>query len=300
MVVFGRSSDSTLGVLSDSLFEKVGLSLEGDHFHPLEWVGGLVVLGGSQGNQETVSAELNVLCHQLGVHTDQLNRKGVADEFLLNVDSIGNNLDNALGRKLVNELVVQHAGEITVETLVTRDEFVREGKTRHKSSFLEPEDGAETSREEDSLDNAEGDATLGEACLFGIAPLEGPLGLLLDTRDSVDSVQESHLFTSVLDVGINQQGVSFGVDVLDSDLESVEASALGRLKLGHEILGKILVNNSIRSGEESQNVADEVAFVVGKLDPVGHIGTKIDFLGSPEGSFGFLVHFPELWWANST
>jgi hypothetical protein len=39
------------------------------------------------------------------------------------------------------------------------------------------------------------------------------------------------LLLGVLDVGVDQQGVHLGVDVLDGDLEAVEAAGLGDLDL---------------------------------------------------------------------
>jgi hypothetical protein len=55
-VVVG-ASNSRLGVLSNSLFEKVGLSLKGNHLHPFKGIGGVVVLIASQRNQKTIGDE---------------------------------------------------------------------------------------------------------------------------------------------------------------------------------------------------------------------------------------------------
>ncbi len=252
------------------------------------------MLRGSQGDQQSVGTEFNVLLHQVGVHANELDRKGVADKFLFDFDGVGDNLDNAFGRKLVDELVVEHAGKVAVESLVSADEFVGEGKTGHQTALLEPENGAERSGKEDSLHDAKGDASFGKAGLFGVAPLKSPLGLLLNTWDGVNGVQKTHLFARVLNVGINQQGVSLRVNVFNGNLETVKASGLGGLELRHEILSQVLVDNSVRGGKEGQNVANEMAFVVGKLDPVGHIGTEINLFGGPERGFGLFVHFPQL------
>jgi len=50
-------------------------------------------------------------------------------------------------------------------------------------------------------------------------------------------MEEVHLLLLILDVGINKEGVCFTVDVFNGDLESVEASCLGRLDLGGEVTG---------------------------------------------------------------
>ena len=44
------------------------------------------------------------------------------------------------------------------------------------------------------------------------------------------------------------------MDVFNGDLESVEASCLGRLDLGGEVTGEILVNNTVRSSKEGKDV----------------------------------------------
>lgn len=108
-------SDSTLGVLSHSLLEEVGLSLEGDHLHPLEGVGGFIHLGDVEGGKETVGAELNVLAHHGGVHADELYGEGVGDELLLDGDSVADDVLDSLVGELVHEVAVHHACEVAVE-----------------------------------------------------------------------------------------------------------------------------------------------------------------------------------------
>mmetsp|Transcript_6944 Transcript_6944/g.16721 ORF Transcript_6944/g.16721 Transcript_6944/m.16721 type:complete len:243 (-) Transcript_6944:176-904(-) len=181
-----------------------------------------------------------------------------------------------------------------MESLVARNKLVRKGQARHEPPFLEPENGTEASGKEDSLDDAKGDAPLGETGHVRVAPLECPLRLLLHARNGIDRVQETHLLAVVLDIGVDQQGVGLGVDVLDGDLESVETSSLRRLKLSHEILGQILVDDSVGGGKEGKDVADEVALVVGELRPIGHVRAEIDFFRGPERGFGLFVHFPQV------
>ncbi len=208
------NTHTRLGILADTLLEEVGLALKTNHLHPLEGVDSIVVLAASKGVKETVGAELNVVTHELRVHTNKLDGEGIDDELLLDLDGIRDNLnDTALGQ-LVHHLGVQQAGEVTVQPLVTRDELVREAEAGHESTLLEPEDGAEGSREEDALHSREGDHAFGEAGVVGITPLECPVGLLLDARDGFDGVEEVHLLLLILDVGVDQEGVGLGVDVL--------------------------------------------------------------------------------------
>ena len=49
-----------------------------------------VVLGTSESEKETISNELNIFTHKLGVHADELHREGGGDEFYLDtLDSKG-------------------------------------------------------------------------------------------------------------------------------------------------------------------------------------------------------------------
>ena len=192
------------------------------------------------------------------------------------------------------ELLVQHAGKVTVETFVPRDELVGERQTGHETSLLEPENGAKGARKEDSLHHAKGDAPFGKAGILGVRPLKSPVGLALDTGNGINGVQEVQTFLRVLNIGINQQGIGFRVDVLHGNLESVKASSFGGLNLRHEILRQVFVDNAVRGRKKCQNVRDKVTLVVRQRVPIFHVTAKIDLFGRPEGGFCLLVHFPEL------
>jgi len=85
------------------------------------------------------------------------------------------------------------------------------------------------------------------------------------------------------------------VDVLHHDLEAVEAAGLGDLNLATETLNQVLIDNAIRGSEEGKDVGDEVALVIVQaVVPVVQILGQINLLGGPEGSFGLLVHLPDL------
>ena len=55
--------DTSLLVVTHALLEEVGLALQRDHVHPLEGVLDIVVLGYSEGDQESISDEFNILAH---------------------------------------------------------------------------------------------------------------------------------------------------------------------------------------------------------------------------------------------
>lgn len=98
----------------------------------------------------------------------------------------------------------------------------------------------------------------------------------------------------VSDVGLQEEAVHLGVDVLDRDLESVEGSGFGDLDFLHEPDGEILEDDSVGGGEEGQDVSEEVLLVGGQGFELTNVLREIDFLGGPERRFGFLVHLPDL------
>jgi hypothetical protein len=66
------------------------------------------------------------------------------------------------------------------------------------------------------------------------------------------------LLLGVADVGVDEQAVDLAVDVLDGDLEAVEAPRLRPLDLGREVLREVLVDDAVRRREEREDVRDEV------------------------------------------
>ena len=85
------------------------------------------------------------------------------------------------------------------------------------------------------------------------------------------------------------------MDVFHHDLEAVEAPRLGDLDLSREALDEVLVHDAIGSGEEGENMGDEVALVVVQsVVPVVQVLGEINLLGRPEGGLGFFVHLPYL------
>lgn len=114
----------------------------------------------------------------------------------------------------------------------------------YQAALLEPEDRTETSREEDAFDCRKCNKALTEAAI-GSNPFHCPVCLLLDTRDSLDGVEKLVLLFGVTNVGIDQQTVGFGVDVLHRHLESVETTRFRKLNLVDEAGTKVFQNDSI-------------------------------------------------------
>ena len=73
------------------------------------------------------------------------------------------------------------------------------------------------------------------------------------------------------------------MNVLHHDLETVEASGLRDLYLGAETLDEVLVDDTVRGSEESEDVRDEETLVVVEASiPVVKVLGQIDLLGGPE------------------
>jgi len=140
----------------------------------------VVGLGVAKSQQQTVSNELDVLAHELGVHAEQSTWQSVAEELLLDLNGLGDDGLDRLEAGLVLEEREEKAGEVGVHTLIAGDELVGEGKTGHQATLLEPEDGGEGAAEEDTLNSSKGNKTVGESGVLVGDPSHGPVGLLAD------------------------------------------------------------------------------------------------------------------------
>ena len=297
LVLLGRAGhDTGLLVVTDALLEEVGLASQGNVLHEVEWVGRLVVLLIAERQEQTISDELNILLHEVGVHAEESAWESLSEEFLLNFNGLSDDVLDCLLAWAVLEMGEEEAGEVGVKTLVTGDELVGEGKTSHQATLLQPEDGGKGTGEEDTLNGSEGDETLSKGGVLVLDPANSPVGLLLYTWDSLDGVEEVCALGLLLDVSVDEERVCLGVDVLNHDLETVEAASLWDLDLAGETLEQVLVDNAVRGGEESKNVGDEVALIVVQaVVPVVKVLGEINLLCGPERGLGLLVHLPDLW-----
>merc|ERR1711957_835482 len=112
-----------------------------------------------------------------------------------------------------------------MQTFVSRDQFVGEGQAGHEASLLEPEDGRKRAREEDTLYGCESDNALAKGGLLVRDPGQSPLGFSGDGSHRLDGVEELDALGGLADVCIDEEGVDFGVDVFDHNLETIKASS---------------------------------------------------------------------------
>lgn len=126
--------------------------------------------------------------------------------------------------------------------------------------------------------------------LFFVHPFHRPLRFLFDDVNVLYGIEEVFFFVLILDVGINEEGVGFWVDVFHGDLEAVKASSLGDLDFWAELLCKVFHDYSITGGEEGEYVFDEMFLIGVEFFPISEVLNKIDFFSGPEGGKMFFVH----------
>jgi hypothetical protein len=113
-----------------------------------------------------------------------------------------------------------------VESFVTTDRFVAEAEARHESAFFEPEYGAARAGEENAFDGGKCSAKL---ALVGLHHLRAQLALRW-THGTVLMAWSRCSFSFGY-----EEGVRFAVDVLDCNLEAIEALGFG----GRDFSGEV-------------------------------------------------------------
>mmetsp|Transcript_15251 Transcript_15251/g.33601 ORF Transcript_15251/g.33601 Transcript_15251/m.33601 type:complete len:238 (-) Transcript_15251:447-1160(-) len=186
-------------VLTHALLEKVGLALQGNHLHPIKRIRGVPDLAVPQCTQQAIRHKLNILCHQILVHADEVTWQRATDEVPLHFNGSTDDVLNNVFGQFVLQHGIEQARKIRMQTFVAGDEFVGESKPRHQAPFLQPEECTEGAAEEDALHRCEGHQTLGEASLF-VHPLHGPPGFVAHGWHGVDGIKELVLLHRVFDV----------------------------------------------------------------------------------------------------
>lgn len=177
-------------VLADLLLEEVRLALERDELHKAERVLGVVDLFVAQLKQEAIRDKLDVLRHQLAVHAEQVDGQGFREELLLDDDGFADDFEHAFFGGLLDQVAEHETGKVGVESLVARDQLVREGQAGHEATLLEPEDGREAAAEEDALDGGESDHALAKVGVLARDPVHRPVSLFLHTGQRLDRVEQ--------------------------------------------------------------------------------------------------------------
>ena len=125
-------------------------------------------------------------------------------EFLLDNDSLCDNLADNLRVRPPLKMQEEETHEVGVLTLLMADGLVIEGEARYKTMLLEPEDGRKGAGEENTLDSGESDKMLCERRFHIRDPVECPVGLLLDTWDGFDGTEGVLVLLWVFDVSVDE------------------------------------------------------------------------------------------------
>jgi hypothetical protein len=99
-------------------------------------------------NGKTVSHKLDILAHEFCIHTNQFTWQGFRNEVLLNLHGLTNNVMGILLAEFVLDLAVQQTRKLSVQTLITRNQFIALRQSWLQTTLLEPLNRAEGSTEE--------------------------------------------------------------------------------------------------------------------------------------------------------
>ncbi len=226
-------------IFSYTFLKKVCLSLQGNHFHPLKWIFNLIIFWDSKLEQKSVSYKFDVLAHQCGVHSDQLYWKRFSYEMHFNINSIRYDFKDLLIRYFVVQVLVKQASKISMHSFVSANQLVWKCETWHKTSFFQPEYCTKASWKENSFYACKCNKSLSKVT-FWSDPLDCPFSLKLDRLDWVNCCKQLVLLLLILNISVNQKGISFRVDIFHHHLKAIKASCLWNLNFCHKSLGKIL------------------------------------------------------------
>src|SRR6056300_1988171 len=140
-----------LPIVTHPFLKEVSLSIKGDIFHKVKWILGVPDRSHTNLLQQPIRHILNVLGHLFGVHTNEVTWKCVEDKPFLNLNSFLHDGVNGLGLWLVPQQLEEFHCKLLMETFIARDELIREAKTWHETSLLEPENSTDTATKEYTL-----------------------------------------------------------------------------------------------------------------------------------------------------
>src|SRR5688572_2916512 len=96
---------------------------------------------------------------------------------------------------------VQEAGKFAVQPFIPAYQFIAESKTRHQSSLLHPENGAEASAEENSFYGCKRHKTFCKASVLN--PAKRPFGFFLYGWHCINGMKKTVFFLRIFNIGVN-------------------------------------------------------------------------------------------------
>jgi len=95
-------TNAQFGVFSNAFFEEVCFALKANRFHPFKWVLDFEVTVATEAEEQSVSAEFDVVTHHCRVHSNQFNWEGFNNEFHLDCNCTDDNLNDLGFQKSVD------------------------------------------------------------------------------------------------------------------------------------------------------------------------------------------------------
>jgi len=155
-----------------------------------------------------------------------------------------------------------------MEGLITGNEFVGKGQSRHKTPLLNPINRGKGRREKEALHHGEGDETSRETTTFIVKPLLRPLEFLGNTGEILGGLEETGLLLFITNIRIYKETITFTMNGLYGDLEGIEGPSFRYLDFVHKTGGEIIGYEGITTTEKCENHLDEILFVGTKLLPI--------------------------------
>lgn len=180
-------------------------------------------------------------------------------------------------------------GKVSVQSFISRYQFIRKGQSWKKWAFFKPEDGTKWSRKENSLNCCKSYQPFMEGSI-PVHPFHRPLCLLPHNVDVCNCGKEIIFLIGVFDVCINKQRIGLRMNVLHSYLKSIEAPSFWDLHFSAKLFSKVFKDYPITGREKGQNVFDEMLFFFIELLPILEILIEVDLISSPKRSQVLLVH----------
>jgi hypothetical protein len=212
---FFSSAHSGLGILGDSAFEKVGLALQANRFHPLKGtLLDFVNFRESQFDEKAIGNLAYVVLHGRRIHANKSNGQSITDKGALGIDALLHNLAYAiLSRSLFgSQFAKETAGKIPMETFVASNELIGLAKTIHKeASLFHVKDARKGTAKGDAFDACKGNESFAKARMLARGPLESPVGLGLDARKLLNSTKELLLLVCVANKRVDELAVDFAL-----------------------------------------------------------------------------------------
>ena len=116
-------------------------------------------------------------------------RECFRNELLLNLHGFTNDFMHLGSWYFLLNFFIESTGKVGMKTLITCNEFIRGGQTRHDAALLQPINGTEGSAEEDAFHHRKGDQTSGKVLCSGFNPLLSPLCLQSDTGNRLSRME---------------------------------------------------------------------------------------------------------------